>query len=134
MHNGVDDFCVAIIDDDDSFCRSSARMLRAAGFQSATYRSAEEFLADPVHTRFNCLLVDINLGGMTGLEMQGALASEGTGTPIIFITAYDSPQVRTAAQRSGCLAFFSKTDEGALLLDALRRLRLPGRTNGAGAT
>jgi len=130
MGSANEDFCVAVIDDDDSFCRSSARMLRAAGFQSATYRSAEEFLADPVRQRFSCLLVDINLGGMTGLDMQAALESEGSRTPIIFVTAYDNPAVRAAALRSGCLAFFGKTEDGALLLDALRGLRSQAHAGG----
>ena len=118
MSKPPDNFCVAIIDDDESFCRSSSRMLRAAGIESVTYLSAEEFLADPVRWRFACLLVDIQLGRMSGLEMQRQLLAEGNRTPVIFITAHEDLTVRAQALQTGCLAMFRKTDDGARLLDA----------------
>src|SRR5688572_32348559 len=104
MSKPPDNFCVAIIDDDESFCRSSSRMLRAAGIQSVTYSCAEEFLADPVRWRFACLLVDIQLGRMSGLEMQRKLVAEGNRTPVIFITAHDDPAARAQARQAGSLA------------------------------
>ena len=122
MTCALEDTCVAIIDDDESFCRSSGRLLRAAGYQSVIYASAEEFLADPVRRYFTCLLVDIQLGGMSGLEMQRKLAREGDRTPIIFITAHDEPAARAEAQQAGCAGFFRKTDDGVRMLDALRAL------------
>jgi FixJ family two-component response regulator len=124
MGSRADNFCIAIVDDDESFRRSLARMLRAAGYQLETYPSAEEFLADPAHARFSCLLVDVKLGGMTGPEMQGELASEGSRTPIIFITAYEDPVVRATAFKAGCHAFFQKTDDGARLLESLNLVRV----------
>ena len=87
---------------------------------TASYRSAEEFLADPYNQRFACLLVDIQLGGMSGLEMQRRLASEGSRTPVIFITAYDDPVEIAEAERAGC-AFLRKTDDGVQLMDAIRK-------------
>jgi FixJ family two-component response regulator len=114
--------CVAIIDDDESFCRSSSRMLRAAGYQSVIYLSAEEFIADPVRRHFTCLLVDIQLGGMSGLELQRKLVAERARTPIIFVTAHDEPPVRAEAMKAGCAGFFRKTDDGARLIEALRGL------------
>jgi FixJ family two-component response regulator len=122
MSSALDNFCVAIIDDDESFCRSSSRMLRAAGIQSVTYLSAEEFLADSVRSRFACLLVDVQLGRMSGLEMQRQLLAEGSRTPIIFITAHEDPAARVQALQAGCVGMFRKTDDGARLLDALYRL------------
>lgn len=122
MTSPLDNICVAIIDDDESFCRSSARMLRAAGVQSVSYPSAEEFLADPVHRLFSCLLVDIQLGRMSGLEMQRRLVAQGSLTPVIFITAHDDPASRTEALQAGCVAFFRKTDDGVHLLEALRSI------------
>jgi FixJ family two-component response regulator len=89
-----DDACIAIIDDDESFCRSSVRLLRATGLRSVSYLSAEAFLADPVGRRFDCLLVDIQLGGMSGLELLRKLSDEGCRTPVIFVTAYDDPASR----------------------------------------
>ena len=59
---------VAVIDDDASLCRSLARLLQHAGFQAITFESGEQFLADPLRSHFGCLLVDIQLGGMSGIE------------------------------------------------------------------
>ena len=77
-------------------------------------------MADPYNQRFACLLVDIQLGGMSGFEMQRRLASEGSRTPVIFITAYDDPAAIADAERAGC-AFLRKTDDGVQLMDAIRK-------------
>jgi FixJ family two-component response regulator len=114
-----DKYCIAIIDDDESFCRSSSRFLRAAGYQSVSFQSAEEFLADPTRDRYCCLMVDIQLGGMSGLEMQRRLAADGWRTPIIFITAHDDPAARAEAFQRGCADFFRKSDAGARVLEAV---------------
>ena len=111
---------IAVIDDDASLCRSLSRLLRLAGYEPCAFASAEEFLADRSRERFGCLLVDIQLGGISGLEMQRLLAAEGQYAPVIFITAHDEPSVRTEAVQGGCAGFFSKTDDGALILDAIR--------------
>jgi FixJ family two-component response regulator len=122
MSTRLNDIFVAIIDDDESYCRSSSRMLQAAGIQSVTYLSAEAFLADPVRWRFAGLLVDIQLGGMSGLELQQKLVAEGNATPVIFITAHDDPAARAQALRVRCVGIFLKTDDGARLLEALHSL------------
>ena len=112
---------VAIIDDDASANRALGRLLRGAGFEPSGFNSAESFLADPVRPTFGCLLVDIQLTGMSGLELQRQLQSEGSQVPVIFITAHDDPGYRAEAVRRGCVGFFRKTDPGALIVDALRR-------------
>jgi FixJ family two-component response regulator len=112
---------VAIIDDDASANRALGRLLRGAGFEPSGFESAERFLADPVRPTFGCLLVDIQLTGMSGLELQRQLQSEGSHVPVIFITAHDDPGYRAEAVRRGCVGFFRKTDPGALIVDALRR-------------
>jgi FixJ family two-component response regulator len=112
---------VAIIDDDASANRALGRLLRGAGFDPKGFDSAETFLADPMRPAFGCLLVDIQLTGMSGLELQRRLQAEGSRLPVIFITAHDDPAAREEAVRRGCLAFFRKTDSGALIVDALRR-------------
>ena len=114
--------CVAIIDDDESFCRSSSRMLRMAGYPSVAYHSAEEFLADRGRRRFTCLLLDIQLGGMSGLEMQRQLVAEGDRTPVIFITAHAEPEARAEALDWGCVGFFGKTDEGERVVKAIDKI------------
>lgn len=113
---------VAVVDDDESLCRSLGRLLRAAGIQPITYSSAEAFLADTKHPKFDCLIFDIQLGGMSGIELQRQLATEGGKTPIIFITAHDDPEARAEAEAGGCTAFFRKSDSGAEVLETIRRL------------
>jgi FixJ family two-component response regulator len=113
---------VAVVDDDEKLCQSFGRLLRAAGLQPITYPSAEEFLADTKQPRFDCLVLDIQLGGMSGIELAHRLTVEGGHAPFIFITAHDDPAARAAAEATGCAAFFRKTDSGADVLQAIRRV------------
>jgi FixJ family two-component response regulator len=115
---------VAVVDDDQSLCRSFGRLLRAAGMQPVTYASAEAFLADTKQPRFDCLVFDVQLGGMSGIELGQRLAAEGNHPPIVFITAYDDPETRADAVSAGCAAYFRKTDSGAEVLEAIRRLAI----------
>jgi FixJ family two-component response regulator len=115
----------AVVDDDESICRSWSRLLRAAHFQPMTYPSAEAFLADTRHPRFDCLVIDIHLGGMSGLELRHRLAADEDLTPVIFITAQDEPEVRAQAEAAGCAGFFRKTDSGTDVLAAIRRASQP---------
>jgi FixJ family two-component response regulator len=116
---------VAVIDDDASLCRSLARLLQHSGFQVITFESAEQFLADPLRIHFGCLLVDIQLGGMTGIEMHRKLLAEGDATPVVYITAFDDPRAKAEADRLGCRGFFRKTDAGSDILETVRKLTLP---------
>ena len=109
---------VAVIDDDDSFCRSLARLLRAAHYQPVTYSSAEAFLADTNHPRFECLLLDVALGGISGLELGRRLAAVGSTTPIIYVTAHDDARTREAAAATG-VACVSKVEHGDVLLKVI---------------
>jgi len=113
---------VAVVDDDESVCRSFARLLRAAGMQAITYDSAESFLADAKRPQFSCLVLDIQLGGMSGIELARRLAAVGGRTPIIFITAHDDPDARSAAETLGCAAYFRKTDSGNDVLESIRKV------------
>jgi FixJ family two-component response regulator len=113
---------VAVVDDDESVCRSFGRLLRASGLQPVTYDSAESFLADSKHPQFACLVLDIQLGAMSGIELAQRLAAEGRHTPIIFITAHDDPEAHAGAEAVGCNAYFRKTDPGAEVLAAIRKV------------
>ena len=115
---------VAVVDDDENICRSFGRLLRAAGMQPITYASAESFLADTKHPQFGCLVLDIQLGAMSGIKLAQRLADAGGRTPIIFITAHDDPEARSAAEALGCAAYFRKTDSGQEVLEAIRRVTL----------
>jgi FixJ family two-component response regulator len=112
---------IAVIDDDKSICQSVSRFLRAARFNPITYPSAEAFLADAKHPRFDCLVLDIQLEGMSGLDLSRRLSSVKDATPVIFITAHDEPEVRAQAEACGCAGYFPKTASGADVLTAIRR-------------
>jgi FixJ family two-component response regulator len=117
---------VAVVDDDENICRSFGRLLRAAGLQPVTYDSAQSFLADTKHPRFGCLVLDIQLGGMSGIELAQRLSAAGGRTPIIFITAHDDPEARSAADALGCAAYFRKMDSGKEVLETIRKVALSG--------
>jgi FixJ family two-component response regulator len=113
---------IAVIDDDESLCRSMSRLLRAAHLQPITYRSAEEFLADTKRPKFDCLLLDIQLKGMSGLDLSRRLSAVKDATPVVFITAHDDLDVRAQVQASDCAGYFRKTSAGADVLAAIRRV------------
>lgn len=113
---------VAIVDDDESLCRSLARLLRASGMQPVTYTCAEDFLVDRKSPSFDCLLLDVQLGGMSGIELARRLRAQGGHPPFIFITAHDDAQTHADAMVVGCAAYFRKNDPGADIVQAIRRL------------
>lgn len=115
----------AIVDDDASLCKALSRLLTAAGIASTIYTSAEAFLTDGLIREPDCLILDIQLGGMSGVELQRSLAATHRHIPIIFITAHDQPEVREEALRGGCLAYLRKNDPGNVLLAAVRSALLP---------
>ena len=116
---------VAIITGDASANRALGRFLRCAGFEPTGFDSTENFLADQRRSSFGCVLVDMQLTGMTGMELQRQLPALGTHKPLIFITGQDDPAAREQAIRRGCAGFFRNTDPGDLLIDALRRATAP---------
>src|SRR5262249_48946361 len=109
------------IDGDASSRVAMSRLLRGMGFEPSAFSSAENFLADPGHTTFACLLLDLQLPGMSGLELQHKLLAGGDLTPPIFVTAQDDPVARELAMQNGA-QFFRKIDPGAAIIDALRRV------------
>lgn len=111
---------VGVVDDDESLRRSLARLLRAAGMQAITYASAEAFCADLKPPRFDCLVLDVQLPGMSGVDLRNRLATAGVATPVLFVTAHDDPRAREAAMAGRCLGYFRKTDAGSAILAAIR--------------
>ena len=112
---------LAVVDDDDSFASAIERRFRLLGFEVSTYSSAEAFLASTTLPRPDCLVLDIQLGGMSGLALQRRLGELGARAPIIFVTAHDSPAMRQEAQQAGCSAFFLKPVPTKLLLAAINK-------------
>ena len=113
---------VAIIDDDESLCRSLGRLLRQSGFRPYLFLSAKDFLASPDRTGLRCLLIDIQLGGASGIDLHRQLLATGDATPVIYITAHTDPAVRVEAQSLGCAGFFLKTDPASAIVEVLRRV------------
>ena len=112
---------VAVVDDDESLGRALSRLLRAAGIQTVSYLSAEAFLADSRRPQFDCLVLDIQLGGISGIELNQQLAAAGSITPVIFITAHDDENVRERALRTRCAAYLRKTEPAETVLTAIRK-------------
>jgi FixJ family two-component response regulator len=113
---------VVVIEDDLASQKTLARVLRAGGYHAATYTSAEEFLASPPQSSPIGLLVDLHLGGMSGLDLQRRLKKEGSTLPVIIITAFDDRRSREQAERLGCAAYLRKPCPAETILGLLRRL------------
>lgn len=112
---------VAFVDDDESLRRSFSRVLRLSGLIPVAYDSAESFLADQKRPRFDCMVFDVQLTGMSGLDLARQLNVTKDVTPIIFITAHDDPSARMSAHMIGCAGYFTKADPGRLIIDAIYR-------------
>jgi FixJ family two-component response regulator len=112
---------VAIVDDDESICRSLSRLLQAANLRPVSYRSAQAFLDDWKHPRFDCLLLDIQMPGMSGIELKEHLNQAGSVLPVIYVTAHEDSEARQKALASGCEGYFRKTAAGSEILDAIGR-------------
>lgn len=112
---------VALVDDDESLLRSFSRLLRAAGRRTLSYSSAESFLSDRGRVRIACLVLDVQLPGMSGLELGQYLVRLADDTPVIYVTALDEPDIYIQARRIGCAGFFHKSDSGEAVLAAINR-------------
>lgn len=108
---------VAVVDDDASVRRALTRLLQSAGLRVLTCASATEFLATGVSSAPDCVILDIHLGGMSGLELLSRLREAGHSLPVLIITAHDDAQAREAAAQAGCTAYLSKPLDGKMLLD-----------------
>ena len=112
---------VRIVDDDASFLAAIARMLRASGFAVKTFSSAAEFLALPERDVPGCVLVDLQMPGLSGLDLQEALAKEGHTLPVIFLTGHGDIPTTVQAMRQGAEDFLTKRAPKENLLDAVKR-------------
>jgi FixJ family two-component response regulator len=111
---------IAIIDDDEAMQDSVRDLLEAAGLAARCFGSAEEFLASDLHTRAACLIVDIRMPKMSGLELQARLKEEECNVPIIFVTAHGDARMRIQAMRRGAVEFLAKPFDHQLLLRRIR--------------
>ena len=107
---------IAIIDDDEAMQDSLRDLMEAAGLAARCFGSAEEFLESDLHTRAACLIVDIRMPKMSGLQLQARLKEEECNIPIIFITAHGDARMRIRAMREGAVEFLAKPFDHHLLL------------------
>ena len=111
---------VAVVDDDRSIQDALKDLLASVGLLSESFGSAEEFLASRQRKQTGCLVLDIRMPGMSGLELQDQLKVEGPPIPIIFITAHADTQTKTRAMKGGALEFLSKPFDDEVLLERVR--------------
>jgi FixJ family two-component response regulator len=111
---------ISIVDDDESVREATTSLLKSNGFRAEVFASAEDFLASRYLDETRCLILDVQMPGMNGLELQRRLASENRSIPIIFISAHDNQEVRKQATRSGAIDFLPKPFSEDALLRAIR--------------
>jgi len=112
---------VLVVDDDAMMLKSVARLLRQLGYESVLFPSAEAFANHSDFDRVICVLLDIDLGAVSGLELRHRLKQANISVPVIYITGNDSPAVRRAAHLSGCLAYLTKPFSAKSLKESLHR-------------
>jgi len=111
---------VAIVDDDDSMRSALQGLLKSAELPAHSFASAEEFLKSGQHHHIACLIADIRMPGMSGLELQAKLNAEHCRIPIIFITAHGDEKMRMQALRAGAVEFMAKPFNDEALLESVR--------------
>ncbi len=111
---------VAIVDDDDSVRGALQGLLKAVGLPAQVFASAEEFLKSGQQHQTACLIADIRMPGMSGLELQAQLNAERCRIPIIFITAHGDAKMRMQALRAGAVEFLAKPFDDKALLESVR--------------
>ena len=112
---------IGVVDDDDSILRALRRLLGSAGFGVSTFGSGEELLAWEHLTTIDCLVLDVQLGGLSGFELQERLGEALLRIPIIFITAHDDAPMRERASRAGAADYLRKPFDEQLLIGAIER-------------
>lgn len=113
---------VVVIEDDESMRDALEGLLEAAGMRTAVYRCAEDLLASRALDEARCIVSDVRLPAMSGLELVSELRRRGPRPPVILITAHDSPAMRNEAARRGAAAYLPKPFDGIALLDTIARL------------
>ena len=111
---------VLVVDDDTSMLRSVARLLGQFGYATSLFSSPEAFASHSDLDGAVCVLLDINLGDVSGIELRLRLKATGNSVPVIYMTGNDTPAVREAAHQSGCLAYLTKPFSAMSLIEPLK--------------
>jgi FixJ family two-component response regulator len=112
---------IIVVDDNPGFLESVVRLLSVHGFATRTFDSAEALLDSDALGTATCMLLDIHLGGISGIELRRRLAASGSNCPVIFMTAIDDDATRSEAMAAGCIAYLKKPFAPQLLLDAVAK-------------
>ena len=111
---------ISVVDDDESICRTTTLLIESFGFHAMAFESAESFLRSGQLHKTSCLVIDVQMPNMNGLQLQRHLVAAGCKIPIIFITAHDNKESRQQALQAGAVAFLGKPFSDELLLQAIR--------------
>jgi FixJ family two-component response regulator len=111
---------IAVVDDDEASREATESLIRSVGFRAVVFPSAEDFLRSSHLQDTACLIVDVRMPGMSGLELQRQLAAANYSMPIIFITAHGDEEARARALRAGAVAFLDKPFSDEVLLRAVQ--------------
>ena len=112
---------VSVVDDDASVRSALESLVRSLGFVPFVFESAEDFLSSPRVDDSACLITDVQMPGMNGLDLQDRLIAQGRRIPIIFITAFPEQAIQRRAQARGALGFLEKPFRGGAMIELLRR-------------
>jgi len=116
-HVNIKSYLIYIVDDDESVRRALKRLFKSVGLEVETFASAGEFLNAGHTDSLSCLILDVKMPGISGLELQERLNAEVTKMPIIFISAYQEKEISAKAMKAGAKAFLSKPFDDQTLLD-----------------
>ena len=110
---------VSIIDDDESVRVATNRLVRSLGYVAHTFASADGFLQSPHVNDTACVIADVQMPGMSGIELQSHLIAQGRSVPMIFITAFPEESIRSRALKAGAVGFLSKPFDGTILIECI---------------
>ena len=133
--NGNETRLVSIVDDDESLRRSVKNLLTSVGFQVETFASAEAFLESAHRADTRCVVLDLRMPGMSGLDLLMHLAVTGSPIPVVILTAHNDDEARRRMLQAGAVAFLGKPFHGEALLGAVRRAlaQNPAQNPGGGS-
>ena len=127
------DHMISIIDDDKSVREAMKGLVRSLGYRATDFESAEDFLDSGRMDDTSCVITDIQMPGLSGLDLQEKLLAAGCSTPVIFVTAHPKEHERTKAMKAGAMGFFGKPfDDDALISCLDEALTRDGQRSGSG--
>jgi FixJ family two-component response regulator len=122
---GKDRRVVCVVDDDASLRRSLRNLLTSVGFPVETFQSAEAFLGSVQRQNIGCVVLDLRMAGMSGLDLLRHLAATDSSIPVVILTAHGDAETRQRSLQAGAVAFLGKPFQSATLLDAVRTALSP---------